>query len=374
MNSEQAYYQRPGPVEAAAIALPLLDIIAVALRFQARKTQKQGLKWDDWLLIPATLLTLGIGIAVAYGVEKGAVGYPIQLPADFAGNWLETKTDQITLSWLIQWAFDMMLPVTLGLIKISFLLFYQRIFAVRQKTFADISLLVLIVLVSLWMTAFFFTSLFQCRSNFWANYGSAAEIQANCIDTTQMVFVLSITDFITDVIIICIPIPLVWRLNLSLRKKVAVTGVFLLGAVALAASLVRLVMMTEIITNSFKSNADGLLSATQFLYWGLVESGVGITAACLPTLQFLFRSWSRSSTESNRVGMHDSQPAPHRHSSHSKRSHYSEQPLNEAVQIKPQSSHDGSDTEGWVHGTRNGYGVRGGEVYNMGGVRAMETV
>ena len=103
----------------------------------------------------------------------------------------------------------MMLPVTLGLIKISFLLFYQRIFAVRQKTFADISLLLLIVLVSLWMTAFFFTSLFQCRSNFWANYGSAAEIQANCIDTTQMVFVLSITDFITDVIIICIPIPLV---------------------------------------------------------------------------------------------------------------------------------------------------------------------
>lgn len=55
MNAEQAYYQRPGPVEAAAIALPLLDIICVLLRFQARRTQKQGLKWDDWLLIPATV-------------------------------------------------------------------------------------------------------------------------------------------------------------------------------------------------------------------------------------------------------------------------------------------------------------------------------
>lgn len=103
----------------------------------------------------------------------------------------------------------MMLPVALGLIKISFLLFYQRIFAVQKKTFADVLLLVLIILVSLWTAAFFFTSLFQCRLDFWANYGSAMEIQTNCIDTTTMVFVLSITDFITDVVIICIPIPLV---------------------------------------------------------------------------------------------------------------------------------------------------------------------
>lgn len=35
---------------------------------------------------------------------------------------------------------------------------------------------------------------------------------------------------------------------------------------------------------------------TEYLYWGMIESGIGILAACLPTLQFLFRGWSGKST------------------------------------------------------------------------------
>ncbi|KAI1661768.1 hypothetical protein F4813DRAFT_172578 [Daldinia decipiens] len=37
-----------------------------------------------------------------------------------------------------------------------------------------------------------------------------------------------------------------------------------------------------------------MVVVTEYLYWGIVEYGVGCFAACLPTLQFLFRHLSRA--------------------------------------------------------------------------------
>lgn len=53
--STQHYYQTPGHVIAAGMVLSALDIVAVILRFKARREGKQPLKADDWLLLPATV-------------------------------------------------------------------------------------------------------------------------------------------------------------------------------------------------------------------------------------------------------------------------------------------------------------------------------
>ena len=34
---------------------------------------------------------------------------------------------------------------------------------------------------------------------------------------------------------------------------------------------------------------------TEYLYWGMIECGIGVFAACLPTLLFLLRGWSLKS-------------------------------------------------------------------------------
>lgn len=47
------YFMHPGHVTTAAIALSVLDVVAVALRFWARRVQSQPPKTDDWLMIPA---------------------------------------------------------------------------------------------------------------------------------------------------------------------------------------------------------------------------------------------------------------------------------------------------------------------------------
>lgn len=76
-----------------------------------------------------------------------------------------------------------------------------------------------------------------------------------------------------------------------------------------AASLSRLVIMVRIATVGFDPNEDPscefyiksrgggeanlrTVVITGFLYWGVVECGISVLAACLPSLQFLFRGWS----------------------------------------------------------------------------------
>lgn len=49
------YYETAGHVIAASVALPVVDIIAVALKFRIRRIQKQPWKADDWCLVPATV-------------------------------------------------------------------------------------------------------------------------------------------------------------------------------------------------------------------------------------------------------------------------------------------------------------------------------
>ena len=47
------YYEKPGFNVAAAVVLPMVDIIAVALRFFTRRKQRLPIGIDDWLTIPA---------------------------------------------------------------------------------------------------------------------------------------------------------------------------------------------------------------------------------------------------------------------------------------------------------------------------------
>lgn len=100
-----------------------------------------------------------------------------------------------------------MLPSALGFIKASFLFLYQRIFSINKKVY--ILLVGLIVLVAAWTIAFFFAEMFQCSTRFWANWGSTHVLQTQCNHTTWVVFAVCLTDFILDVVIITIPIPLV---------------------------------------------------------------------------------------------------------------------------------------------------------------------
>ncbi|KAI0849109.1 hypothetical protein F5Y00DRAFT_261925 [Daldinia vernicosa] len=290
-EEEPLYYMRPGHVIAAATVLSAIDIFVVGLRFWARKVMKQPLRADDWLMLPATLLTVGIGICQLYGVSQKALGYRTVIPDGFQGNPFELVTPQLRLKSQLEWTFFLMLPIATGCMKASFLFFYIRVFATQERSAINKFLKAFIVFIVVWAVAFFFGMFFECGRNFWAIWNSQVEFRAHCSSNTKLILALCITDFIADVFIICIPIPLVLRLQLSPRKKLGVCSLFLLGSGTVIASIVRFVLMAGSYLGSVNITNDSILGTTACLYWGMVECGIGMLAACLPTIQFLFRKW-----------------------------------------------------------------------------------
>ncbi|OTA69356.1 hypothetical protein K449DRAFT_418792 [Hypoxylon sp. EC38] len=298
MPTALKYYHEPGHVIAAGVVLSVVDIASVILRFYTRKRQQQPLKADDWLLVPASLLTTGIGICLVYGVSQKALGYASQLDPDLIESSLEITTEQLTTAFRIEFSVICMIPVTLGCVKAAFLFFYRRIFSVSKKT--SIFLVGMIVLVALWTVGFFFTVVFECGTNFWAILSPQSTVKSlttHCIKTMDLAFAFGISDFITDIIIICIPVPLIWRLSFSTAKKFATSAIFLLGIVSAAASLTRLLIIAKNVKAAvvFNPYEDEILVITEYLYWGMIECGIGVFAACLPTLLFLIRGWSLKS-------------------------------------------------------------------------------
>lgn len=94
----------------------------------------------------------------------------------------------------------------------SFLFFYKRVFAIERAGATNILLIGMIVLVSMWMVGFFLTTLFQCKLYPGAAWISPIAQLEHCISQPKVALALTITDFITDIAIISIPIPLVRKL------------------------------------------------------------------------------------------------------------------------------------------------------------------
>ncbi|KAI6784069.1 plasma membrane protein Pth11-like protein [Emericellopsis cladophorae] len=334
----QAYYQKPEHLLAASIAFIVLTPVCVALRFGIRRWQGSTFRMDDWLLVPATALTIAMSVLVIHGVRKGAVAYRLEFPQGFTANPLTLATDQTSLMARTEYGFTIMLPLALGCSKLSFLFFYHRIFAVDRKGAISWFLRALMVLMVLWSIAFCFGTIFECGTDFGVIWGPTMAMVEKCVDTMLMIYAFCISDFITDAIIILIPVPLIWKLQLPRAKKLATSAIFLLGAGTLGASFCRLYFTAQAVNVGFDPTQDEILTITLYLYWGLVESGVAIVAACLPSLSFIFKassvnnvvgksrtifssSSSRKSLHTTNSGAHYERTADMKHSLHDLDSH-----------------------------------------------------
>jgi hypothetical protein len=87
---------------------------------------------------------------------------------------------------------------------------------------------------------------------------------------------------------------------MSTGRKIAVIGIFSLGALTIAASITRMIVFIQAVQQlkkDFKSSGDNDLITTAGLYWSMIESGLGLLAACLPTIYHLLRKQAKTITD-----------------------------------------------------------------------------
>ncbi|GKU03845.1 pth11 integral membrane protein [Fusarium langsethiae] len=82
-----------------------------------------------------------------------------------------------------------------------------------------------------------------------------------------------------DVYILLIPIPQIFQLQMSLRKRLGITGIMMLGGFVCAASAVRIHFLTELTKIANVTRAMGPI-----FIWSDLEPCIAIVSACLPHL------------------------------------------------------------------------------------------
>ena len=89
-------------------------------------------------------------------------------------------------------------------------MFYRRIFCIgHPRNWFSILNTSLLVFVTLWTIAFFFDFMFSCGTHLDAMWSNVVALEEYCKGSTKGQMAYAITDFITDFLIICLPIPMV---------------------------------------------------------------------------------------------------------------------------------------------------------------------
>lgn len=96
-----------------------------------------------------------------------------------------------------------------GFIKLSITFFYRRLFVTAKNTLFDWATKVAIVIVVLWTVSFFFGFLFSCGTHISAAWGSVQDDVMYCGAAINLDNALVVSDLMTDVMILCLPLPVV---------------------------------------------------------------------------------------------------------------------------------------------------------------------
>ncbi|KAL8757564.1 MAG: hypothetical protein Q9199_002135 [Rusavskia elegans] len=255
---------------ACTVLLLVLSTPLVAVRLYTRIKIKPKPWWDD-----ATCL-LGWGFMVALAVLN------IHTLAYGSGSnlWNVTMHDWIHLkshfnSTLI------IARVGLTLTKISLLLLYQRLFITPGNRFTPIYW-------SIWIT-------FWCNCLFAVAYAVALTTQCvgksdllaeggQCIDEYAILISSSFINVAMDLAVLVIPIVAIWGLQMPAAKKRRLSGVFVLGGLAVLASVARLGYQFAVAKNPNQSIAFTINCLLK-----LIEQSIGVMVSCLPILPAFYQ-------------------------------------------------------------------------------------
>jgi len=256
--------------------------ILLGLRFYTRRTQKARIGMDDWLMIPAFVFLMGMQITMIIEVAKTMIGYA---DPNFAPGVPDASTN------LAFWPFELQQIPALGLVKLSIVFFYRRVFNTGGTPWYHWTTAITIAIITLWTVAYFFAFLFICGttpSNYWK---SAKDEKAFCVKTQKLHLSFAVSDMILDCIVMIIALPMIWNLHMSTSRKFAVTAVFGLGMVTVAASITRMAVFVQATALRFDADLDFEYLDTDAIYWSMLETGLGfITANCIIVFSLVAKS------------------------------------------------------------------------------------
>ncbi|KAL2853280.1 hypothetical protein BJY01DRAFT_259308 [Aspergillus pseudoustus] len=240
-----------------------ISIVIVAMRLYTRIGLIKMTGREDWTIL------LSLVFAIAYlGLVIAQYYYGMGVHSDeLPRHILKEQLKHL-------WAAIPMYNASLALTKISILFQYLRIFPSYRFCIICYIVLGVVILYSTWAIVSGFVNCVPV-AKFWDR-----EMPGTCLSFEALWFFNASMNITTDLTLLVLPMPLISKLHLPKRQKMALLAVFALGGLVVITSILRLSSLRTVA----KSN-DTSWSNVGAAYWTAAECNVAIICACLPFIR-----------------------------------------------------------------------------------------
>ncbi|KAF7621031.1 hypothetical protein F9C07_2282836 [Aspergillus flavus] len=177
-------------------------------------------------------------------------------------------------------------------VRLSFLAFYRRLVAHTKTRLYQCTIYVTMFVTAVLAVAYISALLFRCSPvkaaydfnppTFYPDY------PYHCTNREMILFTGSLLSTILDFWIMLIPIPLAWQLDLPLKQRLGVLGMFLLGLLICTCGAIK----TRYLYTLF-STYDEVWVSTPIWILSALELHIGILCSSAPTIRVVVREHKR---------------------------------------------------------------------------------
>ncbi|RDW62501.1 hypothetical protein BP5796_10803 [Coleophoma crateriformis] len=230
--------------------------ICVILRIWTKLQLTDRLSPDDWMIVVS-----GILIIPYWYFGDALVGLGLGL------NMYDANIDTLTKYFLYFWIDELLYLNLLAVTKVSLLFFLVKIFPSRTFRVTCWSVGALCVGIAISFSA---ATVFSCHpiSHVWDEWQGSA-VSGTCNNINLQTYIAGAINIVQDFTILLLPLPELYRLQVSMRKKVQLFFMFSVG------------LLYDIPPPLLH------LDYVEVVIWSIIESTLGIVCACMPSLRQL---------------------------------------------------------------------------------------
>ncbi|RDL40284.1 uncharacterized protein BP5553_00263 [Venustampulla echinocandica] len=244
----------------------ILAAIAIALRVWVRGMKGTPLALQDWLLFLGWFFSLGLTITIIIFVGFGGLGQ----------HQKHVSTDSVILTLQLLPAAESLWTMANTATKVSILLVYKNIFALRKFRILADTVIVIVIMLAV-------GNIIQCLAicrPFAFQWDKTIE-GGVCGNQTLGILLVAFLNLVTDLMIVIMPMPLVWKLKMPRPKRLVLMAIFGLGIIICVITILRIVFTFSLIQNPHDSTYWIAINAI-FL---TLEPNLGMVNACLLLLK-----------------------------------------------------------------------------------------
>lgn len=205
--------ERQKATVAVAVVFCILPTVSYSLRLWSRRVQKVLLNASDYCALGALVCCWAIcGLAIV-NITHGGVGLHAK----------ELPLSAVKVFMASLFSIELLWAVAEGLIKTSMCLLYLGIFPMRSF---QISVYIAIAICNAFALMVILSTTFICIP---VKMSFDPTVQGHCGNRNALWLIIGILNILTDLLVVILPIPVVWGLQIPQKKRIALVGIFSLG-------------------------------------------------------------------------------------------------------------------------------------------------